>query len=300
MTTALHDVDLKLLHVFRAIVDSGGFSAAQVTLNTSASRISTQMAELESRLGLRLCHRGRVGFSLTEEGRAVYEESEKLFLAIENFRLSISERQDRLAGEVRLGLIDGLITNDDSRIPRAIETFKQRDNDVSFDLQIEAAPSLESGVLDRRLHMAVGYFHHRVNALTYRPLLGEVHHLYCGRRHALFDKSDDEIRREDLQSYDYANRRYFERQGELASDFGTRGTAATDNMEALTALILSGVYLAFLPTNCARYWLDRGEIRAILPDEIRQSATLHLITRKGVEQPRAVKTFLADLVAAHA
>ena len=297
MIAALRDIDLKLLQVFRAIVDSGGFSAAQATLNTSASRISTQMAELESRLGMRLCDRGRVGFSLTEEGRAVYEESEKLFMAIEDFRLSISEKQKRLAGEVRLGLIDGLITNESFRIPQAIRAFKQRDNDVTFDLQIDPAPALESGVLDGRLHMAVGYFHHRVSSLTYRPLFGEVHHLYCGSRHPLFEKSDREISAADLDAYDYANRRYFESEGELASDFGTRGSAASDNMEALTVLILSGVYLAFLPTNCAQCWVERGEIRAILPNETRQKATLHVITRRGVKQPRVVDTFLQDLIA---
>ncbi len=297
--SSFRDSDLRLLRVFRAIVDSGGFSAAQVNLNTSASRISTQMAELEQRLGLRLCNRGRGGFSLTAEGRVVYEETEKLFRAIEDFRLTLSEKQSRLAGEVRLGLIDNLTTNEAARVPMAIARYKRRDNDVSFDLRIEPPLELEAGVLNGRFHLAIGYFHHRVNGLHYRPLFSEVHHLYCGRGHPLFDTDDGDITADDLQKYDYANRRYFEREGELASDFGTRGSAATENMEALTVLILSGVYLAFLPKDHARQWVEKGRIRPVCPNRIRQTATLHLITRRGIRQPGVVHTFIEDLIAEH-
>lgn len=299
MLGSIQDADLKLLRVFHAIVENGGFSAAQVILNVSASRISTQMSELESRLGVRLCDRGRVGFALTPEGRAVYEESLKLFLAVEDFRLKLSEQQSRLAGEIRLGLIDNLTSNAAARVPQAIARFKQRDNDVNFDLRIEPALELEAGVMEGRLHLAMGYFHHRINALHYRPMLREVHYLYCGRHHPLFDRSDKDISTQALLDCDYANRRDLENEGELASDFGRRGSASSDNMEALTVLILSGSYLAFLPQDCAQVWVDRGDIRPIRPDTFYQRATLHLITRKGVAQPRAVMTFEKDLLDEH-
>ncbi|WP_238039513.1 LysR family transcriptional regulator, partial [Psychrobacter sp. Ps6] len=62
------DVDLKLLQIFKVIVDCGGFSAAQFKLNMHQSTISTKMSQLETRLGLNLCHRGRRGFQLTHDG----------------------------------------------------------------------------------------------------------------------------------------------------------------------------------------------------------------------------------------
>ena len=131
---SFQDVDIKLLRVFRAIVESGGFSAAQAVLNTSASRISTQMSDLESRLGVRLCNRGRIGFSLTEEGKIIYEEGEKLFRAIEDFRLKVSETETQLTGEIRLGLLDNLVTNPADKLPQAISIFKKRKNNVQLDL----------------------------------------------------------------------------------------------------------------------------------------------------------------------
>ena len=60
----LHDVDLKLLRVFATIVKCGGFSAAQAALNAGPSTISEQMSHLETRLGVKLCQRGRSGFHL--------------------------------------------------------------------------------------------------------------------------------------------------------------------------------------------------------------------------------------------
>ena len=79
MLPKLNDADLRLLRLFATIVEAGGFTAAQTQLNISQSRISGMMADLEARLGMRLCQRGRVGFRLTDKGRVVYEASRRLF-----------------------------------------------------------------------------------------------------------------------------------------------------------------------------------------------------------------------------
>ena len=68
MLGQLHDVDLQLLRLFVRVVECGGFSAAQGELGLSQSSISQQMAKLETRLGYRLCSRGKGGFSVTPKG----------------------------------------------------------------------------------------------------------------------------------------------------------------------------------------------------------------------------------------
>ena len=54
MFSQLTDLDLRLIRVSLAIVDAGGVSPAQATLNVGQSTISTQLATLETRLGYRL------------------------------------------------------------------------------------------------------------------------------------------------------------------------------------------------------------------------------------------------------
>lgn len=81
----LSTADLKLLRVFVAVVHSGGFSAARTELNVSQPTISIKISDLESRLGMRLCDRGRGGFKLTAEGQRVYEASLNLFRSLDTF-----------------------------------------------------------------------------------------------------------------------------------------------------------------------------------------------------------------------
>src|SRR3954471_16034900 len=61
MAVGLGNIDLKQIHAFLTVVESGGFGAAQGVLNVSPSRLSTMISDLERRLGMRLCQRGRVG-----------------------------------------------------------------------------------------------------------------------------------------------------------------------------------------------------------------------------------------------
>ena len=87
--------DLHLLYVFCRVAEARGFSSAQIILNVSASTISRQIADLETRLGMRLCQRGRKGFRLTDKGKAVYAASHKLFSALDQF----SETVDGMRGK---------------------------------------------------------------------------------------------------------------------------------------------------------------------------------------------------------
>ena len=96
MLHGISNPDIHLLRVFVAVVECGGFSAAQISLNVAQSTISTQMSSLETRLGLRLCNRGRAGFSLTDDGRAVYDAAISLFHSIDQFTGRVNERRGGL------------------------------------------------------------------------------------------------------------------------------------------------------------------------------------------------------------
>ena len=50
---ALSGLDFKLLKVFKAVVEAGGFSAAQNELNVGLAAISKQISDLEIRIGMR-------------------------------------------------------------------------------------------------------------------------------------------------------------------------------------------------------------------------------------------------------
>jgi len=60
------DSDIRLLQVFRVVVDCGGLSASELELGIGRSTISKHISDLETRLGVKLCNRGRSGFTMTE------------------------------------------------------------------------------------------------------------------------------------------------------------------------------------------------------------------------------------------
>jgi len=286
----INPVDIKLLRVFAAIVEGGGFAAAQAQLNISPSRISTQIADLEARLGRRLCQRGRIGFSLTEEGRLVYEASQRLFASLESFRTEMGAVTGRLSGALRIGIVDNTISNPDSRLPQAIARFLERDNDLHVTLHIAAPGELERAVLDRRLQLAIGAFHHHAAGLAYEPLFLEEQTLYCGRLHPLFARLSATL--EEVTAADYADRGYRRRPA-------FRAKATAYHMEALALLVLSGRYIAYLPTHYARPWRERGDMRPLLPEELAYHSLFEVAVRKGEHRTLVVREFLEALHRAH-
>ena len=74
----LSDMDIRLLRVFKSVVECGGMAAAELELNIGISTVSRHIKDLETRLGLTLCRRGRAGFALTSEGEQIYAETLRL------------------------------------------------------------------------------------------------------------------------------------------------------------------------------------------------------------------------------
>ena len=135
--------DLHLLYVFATVVEAGGFSGAQIELNVSASTISRQISDLELRLRMRLCHRGRSGFRLTEEGELVYRASERLFASVLEFRETIDGSTAKLSGNLSVAVIDNWVFNDASPFASALKAFVDQAPDVTIELFSLAPDDIE-------------------------------------------------------------------------------------------------------------------------------------------------------------
>ena len=81
------DFDLRLLRIYKSVVENGGFAAAENELGITRSTISVHMGNLEARLKLKLCSRGRGGFALTEAGRIIYHACTEMFESMNDFSL---------------------------------------------------------------------------------------------------------------------------------------------------------------------------------------------------------------------
>lgn len=292
----LQDVDLKLLRIFMTIVKCGGFSAAQAALNVSQSTISEQMASLETRLGVKLCERGRSGFRLTEQGSATYEAAQRLLLAVESFCMDTNALNQRISGKLHLGIIDNTITDTGSMLPQALRRFVSRGHDVQLDIYIGTPAELEERVLDGRLHMAIGHFPLTVAGLSYTQLYEEPDGLYCSRYHPLFDSQASGSELLDAIWHSQIVARGFLQQRDLQLLGSGRAAATVDNVEAQAILILTGAYIGFLPMHYARQWVESGQLRQIAPEQFSSDWPFSSITKRGGVQPTILRVFMDELM----
>src|ERR1700750_1248666 len=123
MFTHLSDLALRRIRVFLAIADAGGVSSAQSTLNVGEATISTQLATLETRLGYRLCERGRGGFKLTARGEQFIEAARGLLSGVDPFGMQARSGGRKLVGTLDIGMIGHTPVSASARISDAIGRF---------------------------------------------------------------------------------------------------------------------------------------------------------------------------------
>ena len=296
LTGQLGDVDIRLLRIYRSVVECEGFSAAQVELGMSVSAVSIAIGDLEKRLGMKLCHRGRAGFSLTDQGAEIYQATLKLLASLENFRTEANSIQARLRGEFNIGITDNLVTMyEHMRITNSLAALKRRGPELRINIRMMPPPEIEKNVLDGRLHVGVIPSLKVLSGLGYMDLYGEESRLYCGHLHPLF--SQDPAR---LESCDFQREDAVILSGGVPDEArglmqGMHAAATASDREGVAFLVLSGEYIGFLPTHYAERWVNEGRMRALLPDRWRYQTNYTAVTRKGARPHLILQTYLEEL-----
>ncbi|HYQ53693.1 MAG: LysR family transcriptional regulator [Pseudomonas sp.] len=293
MLGQLHDPDLHLLRLFVTVVEAGGFSAAQGILGLSQPTISQRMAQLEARLGYRLCSRGKRGFHLTEKGALLLEAARGLLLSIEQFRQQANGVAGRLLGTVRVGMAENQDATVSLQLASAINRFREREESVQLEL-ISAPPAeLERLLLEQRLDYAISYFSGNQAAFDYQPLFEERQRLYCGKGHALFGTLH--VTREQLLEADQVRHPYrFLKGGEPFQS--RRSMAVAEQIESVLTFILSGRHIGYLPCHCAAGWERQGLLRAL--DTTLDFVVPFTLARHRAQAPgEAQLAFAQDLLA---
>lgn len=288
----LLDIDLRLIRIFRVIAESKGLAGAQLVLNLSQSRISTSLAELEARLGARLCRRGRSGFALTEAGRAVYDASHELFAAVDRFCNEAGTVSLHLRRVVKLGAVDALATNAEMALARAVGHFRQAAPSVQIDFTISGPEELEGQLIAGARDVIIVPSITKRADLAYLPVCAEKQSLFCAKGHPLFGAEDKAAER-DLARHAIVARGYLHSQD--LKRLGYRQADATvEMMEAQLILILSGGFIGYLPAHYAQPWVERGELRRLCDDKFGYESTFYAVSQKNAENP-LLRRFLASL-----
>ena len=293
----LTDLDLRLLRIFKSVADAGGITAAEGDLNLANSTLTSYIAALEKRLDMRLCERGRAGFSLTSHGQEVYRATHELLNAIGHFKQQINTSHDKILGELHLGCAEHMMGVHSEFIVNGLGEYIEQAPDVQLKISTMVADEVITAVLEDRVHIGITVFHDTQHArLQTLYLYDEELCLYCASGHPLYNTPSVEITTDILSHYKYVASPRFLPGNEL-HPFMAQWDSSTHafHQEARAQLILTGKYLGFLPSQLVETWGWQDRLRPLMPELFNYRCSYYAFAKNSTLKSLAVAQFMQVL-----
>jgi DNA-binding transcriptional LysR family regulator len=125
--------DLNDLYYFSAVVDHGGFAAAERALGIPKSRLSRRISQLENELGVRLLQRSTRRFAVTDVGQSVHRHAQSMLAEAQAAREVVDRLSAEPRGLVRASIPVGLAQQ---QMPQLLPEFLARYPQVRVQLHV--------------------------------------------------------------------------------------------------------------------------------------------------------------------
>lgn len=282
------EYDLRLLRIFKVVVENGGFAAAENELGVTRSTISIHISNLETRLKLKLCLRGRAGFSLTEDGQVIYQAVIELFSSLDDFSLLASSLSSDLSGELVILCSDLFNQQLQQKLAQVIRYINDEAPDLHITLDGDSIANIEKSLLNDKAHIGLYPAYREADAFRYQQIYNEAVYLCCHEQHPFYHQVDSQITEAMLAEANSihpgididADGREQLKKLKLA--------AKAYQYDTRKSMVMSGQYLAFLPQSYIQKELNTGVFRLIKPDELNYQFTLSLVQKVQPREQRKV------------
>jgi len=298
------DGDLRMIKIFKAVVDHEGFSKASTFLNIHLSTVSSYIRKLEGRIGLTLCHRGNKGFRLTVEGDDFYKAINELLASVEKYQLNVNKIHQQHKGRVKIGILHDHNLVKEFNFSQAIQDFNRYAPDVTLEIESlenrNILAKLQDGSYDFALVSSLTPSLSPSPSLNYIKLCDKPISLYCSKEHPLFEMPDSDINDELIAQYPSIWLNYVSHEDYrfLAPEFNFK--YESNSMEASIYGILSGAYIGALSDGLADSLVQKGQIKAIKPTSYRfEHSKITLATSKFYQPCQLGVKFIEFILQAH-
>lgn len=281
------------LKAFLAVARCGSTLAAAKALGVNQTTVARRLETLEAGVGIRLFERGQTGSRLTEAGRDLLDEAEKVERAATAFGNRAQAHQRGLAGTIKLTCSE-ILAN--LTITPAIAHFRRRYPEVAVEIVITDDPlDIEAGEADLAIRSGRAL---PPSDLVARKLADYEFALYCSREYAArmgVPKSLADLKNHDLINSDTP-------QGQppgvvwMFRQAGGKPAAHTSNsMSNLIHAVSAGLGVA--PLGCLLGDADPDLIRVSEPIE-EARASSWIVTRRDLKDTPRIRAFI-DFLAPH-
>ena len=288
---AITEYDIKLLKVFKSVVENNGFAAAENELGITRSTISVHMSNLESRMGLTLCHRGRGGFVLTPDGQSVYQACLTLFAALGDFSHAVSQISDDIRGPLVIFHADVLDHARHRLLADTIDSLLKQAPELTITLDGDRIENIEQALLKDKAHVGIFPGYRKMAGLSYSDTLNEPIYLCCARGHPLFSIRDEDINDTLVAQYPAVVPGVeISQQGREQLKKLTHGAHAYQ-FDSRKALIASGRYIGYLPGSYVHNEVQSHTFRLICPTRYQYNFAQSLVHKQVPAEPKKVALF---------
>jgi len=286
------EYDIKLLNVFKSVVENGGFAAAEDELGLTRSTISIHMNNLETRLRLTLCRRGRGGFVLTQDGRQVYQASLTLFDALSDFSNSVSQLSQQVSGNLVILHSDILDQNRSQLLADVVGQINEKAPELRVTLDGDRIENIERSLIKDKAHVGLFPDYRRMAGLTYSPAFDEQIFLCCSQLHPLFEMDEAEINDNILQNFPAVVPGVEISQAGRAQLKKLKIGATAYQFDSRKALILSGKFIGYLPRGYIENEINSGTFKVLSPERYFYHFSQSVVYKEVPAEPKKVTLFL--------
>jgi DNA-binding transcriptional LysR family regulator len=278
--------------VFAAVVEAGGFTPAAERLGLSRAAASKHVQQLEARLGARLLNRTTRRVSVTEAGRAFYEQIRRILADLEQAERSAGELHNEPRGELRviaptnfgLAEIGTTIADFITAYPRLRINLTMNDH---------VTDPMEGGY---DIAISVGMPRGTSSSLVVRKL-NTSRRVLCAAPEYLMRRgtpqTPEDLARHDCLSYSYVQ---VPDEWHLIGTDGERvvkvsGPIVTSHRHVLRSAAVRGIGVAYGPIDFFRDDLDAGRLQRVLPEYQLPEATIYAVYPASQQLSAKVKVF---------
>lgn len=280
------------LKAFLAVARGGSTLAAAKSMGVNQTTVARRIESLEAALSLKLFERGQTGSRLTEAGRDLVPEAERVERAAQRFESRAAGHQRGLAGAIRVTATE-ILAN--TMLMPAIAEFRRQHPEVQVDLIVTDRPlDLDAGEADVAIRsgQALG-----LSDLVARKVGDHDFALYCSREYAARrgmprpeTLKDHDLIGGELEMADGPGMAWMFRQAA-----GKAPVTRSNSMSNLLYAIKAGLGVA--PMVCQACDLDAELVRCSEPiPEARGSSWV--VTRRELKDVPRVRAFL-DFIVPH-
>ena len=280
------DIDLRLLRVFKAVADSGGFVKAQDVLGISQPAISAHIANLERRLGVRLAERGPQGFSLTHEGIFVLDETNKLLASIEASATRLDQIRAGSVERVRIGVVDCLVTDAANPLPAAIRTAISQQPDLTVSVGVydylDCLSELRAGHIDFAM-VGIGA-DPLPDDLETQHIYDELSGLFSTPDHPCAQETDPTKLAKLLGQSKISAHSFFHNPIDESFDIHLleeNADVSQSHIESTAYHTLAGSHVGLIPLHYAEHWVKMGALVPIAPKKYQVVSEFHTMRLKS-------------------